>query len=540
MSRALACGRKLHAVSAAVRSIASPRLHRNHIRLSTVQSAMASTDRSEKFRRTSGARDPVWVHGGSYADRPDFPTLREDLETDVCIVGAGISGISIAYELIQRGKSVVLLDARDVLSGETGRTSGHLSNALDDGYVSIKNTHGEEGARVAAESHSWAIQRVGELARKHNIECEYRQLPAFRIPEHPFGTEEHKAELEETRKDVELAAKYGIDAKFDNLLTIKGWGGKIDQRGGGIYAGQATFHPTNYLIGLLNYLKQQPGFKCFTNSRVMTVQEKGIELLGLGHKSSLVETVDGHAVKCEFAVEATDVPLQKLSIIAQMEYDRTYCIAIRVPKGSVQDCLIYDSADPYKYVRLAKCDDKDDFMVVGGCDHPVAQESPEGRFEELEQWTRERFPQAGSVEHGVLAGKLIADEITGEPNSWVSVYSPKRIGSVVKSAPSIIAHDLQVNTQYKRWLQSDITDIEDLMNDTGGVYNPKTGSPVAIYKDKNGAVTKLSAVCPHMQGVVCWNDAEKSWDCPVHGSRFGADGTCVQGPAKKGLSAVEG
>ncbi|KAI1261914.1 FAD dependent oxidoreductase [Xylariaceae sp. FL1019] len=538
---------------------------------------MASTDRHEKFRRTSGARDPVWVHGGSYADRPNFPTLGGDLETDVCIVGAGIAGISIAYELVQRGKEVVLIDARDVLSGETGRTSGHLSNALDDGYVNIKKKHGEEGARVAAESHAWAIQRVGELSRKHGIKCEYRLLPAFRIPEHPVGTEEHKAELQEAREDVELAAKYGIDAKFDNMLTIKGWSGKIDQRGGGIYDNQATFHPTNYLIGILKYLKQQPNFQCFTNSRVISVEEKGIEILGFGHKSSLVKTLDGHAVKCEFAVQATDVPLQKLSIIAQMEWSRTYCIAIRVPKGSVQDCLIYDSAEPYKYVRLTECDDKDDFMIVGGCDHKVGQDTTKGRFKELEQWTRERFPQAGSVDykwsgqvfephdhlayigrnqgqnnvfvvtgdsgngltHGVLAGKLIADEIMGEPNPWTDVYSPKRIGSVLASAPSILANDLQVNTQYKRWLESDITDVEDLMKDTGGVLNTKTGSPVAVYKDKNGVVTKLSAVCPHMKGVVCWNDAEKSWDCPVHGSRFGTDGICVQGPAKMGLSPAD-
>ncbi|KAH9889616.1 FAD dependent oxidoreductase [Xylariomycetidae sp. FL2044] len=538
---------------------------------------MATVSLEDKFHHTSGGRDSVWVHDGSYADKPTFPPLKKDLDTEVCIIGAGISGISTAYELIHRGKQVVLLDAREVLAGETGRTSGHLSSALDDGFVNIAKKHGDKGAKAAADSHSWAIERVGELARKHDIECEYRLLPAYRIPEHTVGTDEHKAELQEIKEDVKAAAKHGIEAEFDEKLTIKGWDGKVDQRGGGIYRKQATFHPTNYLIGILEYLKKQPNFKCYTETRVVSVEEKGTEILGFGHKSCFVKTKAGHTIHCEFAVEATDVPLQKLSVIAQMEWNRTYCIAIRVPKGSVEDCLIYDTADPYVYVRLTKCDEKDNYLVVGGCDHKVAQEPTTGRFEELERWARQRFPQAGAVDyswsgqifepkdhvafigknqgnkkifivtgdsgngltHGVLGGRLIADEITGEHNPWVGLYSPKRIGSILKSAPSMIVNDLQANAQYKRWLQSDIDDIEELALGCGGVINPMAGKPVAVYKDNDGKVTKLSAVCPHLKGVVCWNDTEKSWDCPVHGSRFGANGVCVQGPAKLGLAPVE-
>jgi glycine/D-amino acid oxidase-like deaminating enzyme len=104
-------------------------------------------------------------------------------------------------------------------------------------------------------------------------------------------------------------------------------------------------------------------------------------------------------ISCKQAVEATCVPLQKLSVIAEMEYDRTYCIAARIPKGTVEDCLLYDTAEEYKYVRLTECDDKDDYMIVGGCDHKVGQEDPGQRFEELEQWTRERFTKLGSVDY---------------------------------------------------------------------------------------------------------------------------------------------
>src|ERR1700761_6999922 len=115
--------------------------------------------------------------------------------------------------------------------------------------------------------------------------------------------------------------------------------------------------------------------------------------------------------------------------------------------------------------------------------------------------------------HGVLAGRLIADEIDDTPNHWANLYSPKRVSSIVKSTKEMLTHDIQINTQYKRVLQSDITDIEDLALGEGGVLNPTLKQPIAVYKDDEGNVHKLSAFCPHMKGVVCWNTMEKSWDC---------------------------
>jgi Rieske Fe-S protein len=262
-----------------------------------------------------------------------------------------------------------------------------------------------------------------------------------------------------------------------------------------------------------------------------------------------------------------------------MEYHRTYCIAIKIPKGSYEDCLIYDQADPYKYVRFTECDDKWDYAVVGGCDHKVGQEDAwEERYQELEEWTRKRFTQAGSVDykwsgqifdpvdfmgyigrnsasqriyvvtgdsgngltHGVIAGKLIADEIQGIDNPWAKVYDPRnRKATIASQAKTMITHDLQVNAQYKRFLQSDIKDIEDLKPGCGGVLNPTAKIPRAVYKDENGKVYQYSAICPHLHGVVCWNNDEKSWDCPVHGSRFSKNGIQIIGPAMQGLKPYD-
>jgi len=260
-----------------------------------------------------------------------------------------------------------------------------------------------------------------------------------------------------------------------------------------------------------------------------------------------------------------------------MEWHRTYCIAIKFKKGTVEDCLINDSADPYVYIRMTHCDDEHDYMVIGGEDHAVGQEDTTGRFENLEKWVRDRFSQAGSVDykwsgqvfepvdalayigsnqgqdniyivtgdsgngltHGVLAGRLLADEIQGVSNPWGKLYSPTRKMSVLKALPDMLQHDVQVQTQYKRLAQTDIEDVGQLRSGEGGVLNVAgkgEAGPIAVYKDDGGQIHTMSALCPHLHGVVCWNTTERSWDCPVHGSRFSAKGLNIMGPAKENLS----
>ena len=520
---------------------------------------------------TSGNNDPVWIHKEPYSNRPKFSKLSKDVQTETCVIGSGIAGISTAYELVNRGIEVVMIEARDVISGESGRTSGHLSSALDASYDEIASKHGSSGAKAAAESHVWATKRVGEISKQLGIECEYRKLPDYEISQYEKSDPKHHEEMEMLQNETKKAKELGLPVHYVEGYAIKGWDGKPDQRDAVVYGEQATFHPTKYMVGVLKWLAQQPNFSCYTHTRMMSIEERG-----LMSKEVRVSTLDGQTITCKNAVEATCIPLQKLSIVAQLEYLRTYCIAIRVPKGSIEDCLINDQAEPYRYIRFTDCDANDDYLVIGGCDHKVGQENEEGRFAELETWVRERFTRAGSVDYkwsgqilesidqvslvglnqgkshtyvvtgdtghgltlGVLAGKLIADEIQGIDNAWGKLYNPKRLPPV-SSLPAMLTHDMQINTQYKRFLQSDIGDIEDLVPGTGGVLNASTKKPIAVYKDDKGETTQFSALCPHLKGVVCWNNVEKSWDCPVHGSRFDKDGICVMGPAKAGLPAMD-
>lgn len=204
---------------------------------------------------------------------------------------------------------------------------------------------------------------------------------------------------------------------------------------------------------------------------MLDTPEKGLGIGPIGKKHVEVKTADGNTVTAKDVIMATCVPLQKLSLIAEMEYHRTYCIAIKVPKGYVADCLLYDMAEEYKYIRVTECDAENDYLVVGGCDHKVGQEEPIGRFKELETWTRERFTKAGSVDyawsgqvfepvdymafigrdpgtqhtwvitgdsgngltHAVLAGEILAAEIGGKGHPWSKLYNPSRVMSILKS-----------------------------------------------------------------------------------------------------------
>lgn len=530
---------------------------------------------STHVMHTSGETDPVWVHTLPFEKFPTFKKLQTNLAADVCVIGSGIAGVSTSYELVSSGLKVVMLEARDFCSGETGRTSGHLSMF---GYSEIEEKHGADGKKVTAASHGFAMDQIGRISSKLNIDCEYRRLPAYQICMYPRSDKNYNDEMKELEDEAKAAKTAGVSVSFDPDLKVKGWNGSIDQPGGVVFDNQATFHPTKYVCGVMKWLAEQPNFACYTETRVLNVEEKGIEVLGIGSKEVKISTEEGHVVTCKNAVEACTVPLQKLSVVAEMEFMRTYCIAMKIPKGTMEDCLLYDSDDPYVYARLTACDAENQHIIVGGKDHKVGQEQTTGRFSELEAWTRKRFPQVTTLDyawsgqvfesvdhvafigknqgmdhvyvitgdcgngltHGVLAGKLVSDEIQGIDNPWAKLYNPKRLASIIKSLPSMLQHDVQINAQYKRFLQSDIQDIEDLPRGCGGVLNTKsTSKPVAVYKSESGQVQALSAICPHLKAVVSWNDVEKSWDCPVHGSRFSADGICVMGPSKANMVKLD-
>jgi hypothetical protein len=221
-----------------------------------------------------------------------------------------------------------------------------FDDALDDGYGEIAKVHGDKGAALAAEHHSWAIDRVCGIARELNIDYEYCKLPGYQISQYDRNAQpkEHSDDVEGLKAEVAKAQSPKMKAEYREGFAVKGWDSKPDQRDA--FFDQSISHPTKYLIGILEWLKEQPNF---THSRVLEVFEKGISVpLVTDNKHVVIKTESDQTIDCKNAIKATCVPLQRLNVVAEMECMRTYCVAIKVPKGTVEDCLLYDSAVAYK------------------------------------------------------------------------------------------------------------------------------------------------------------------------------------------------
>ena len=472
--------------------------------------------------------------------------LQGNAEADVCIVGAGIAGITTAYLLGRAGRSVIVLEDGEVGSGETGRTTAHLVNALDDRYFELERLHGERGARLAAESHTAAIAQIESIVAQEKIDCEFERLDGYLFLA-------ANADPKILDRELEAARRAGLDVEIvDGRLR---------------FPRQAQFHPLRYVNALALAIEKSGG-RIYTHAHAEEIQ---------GGAPARIKTSDGHVVTAKAVVVATNTPVNDMVTMhtKQAPY-RTYVVGARVPRGSVPWGLYWDTADPYHYIRLERESETHDVLIVGGEDHKTGQEEhTEERFRCLEVWTRARFPMAAEVvyrwsgqvmepvdglayigrnpgdasnvyiatgdsgngmTHGTIAGMLITDLIEGRENPWSSLYDPARI--TLRAAKEFTRENANVVAQYKDLVTpGDIDSPEQVKRGEGAILR-RGLKKVAVYCDDAGALHELSAYCPHLGCVVQWNASEKSWDCPCHGSRFSAEGEVVNGPAIGGLEAI--
>jgi len=502
----------------------------------------------------SQATTSIWM---ATANTPSQSRLKESIRTEVCIIGAGIAGLTTAYLLAKEGRSVVVLDDGLIGGGMTGRTTAHLTNAYDDRYVEIEKVHGAEAARLTAESHTAAINKISEIVSAEKINCDFEWLEGFLFAIKPDDVELLNDELAAAHRaglvDVEKVARAPIET-FDTGVALR-------------FPRQAQFHPLEYLNGLARAVILEGG-RTFGETHATKIE---------GGSEARVETTDGPVVTCEAVVVATNTPVNdRVAIHTKQAPYVTYVIGVRVPKDSVTRALYWDTGDPYHYVRLQN-EDGYDVLIVGGEDHKTGQANDgQERFGRLEQWTRERFPQmlevlyrwSGQVmepadglafigrnpldddnvyiatgdsgqgmTHGTIAGMLLTDLIQRRENPWEDLYSPSRIR--LKALPEYASENINVAGQYTDYVTAGDIKSESELGPGQGAIMREGVSKIAVHRDRAGNVHKLSAVCPHLGCVVSWNSTEQTWDCPCHGSRFSAEGRVYSGPANTGLSQVE-
>ena len=493
------------------------------------------------------------------------PDVRGDgklpggLDADVCIVGAGIAGMTTAYLLSREKQRVVVLDDGPVAGGETCRTTAHLVNAPDAWFTEIERLHGKEGARVAAESHTAAIDRIEQIVRNEAIRCGFLRLDGYLFSESGDPSEPLEKELAATHaaglSDVELVDRVPIDS-FQTGAALR-------------YPRQGQFHVLEYIRGLARAIRKNGG-------RIYG-RTHADEIEGLTDTSARVKTAGGD-VRARAVVVATNSPVNdRLVIHTKQAPYRTYVIGARVRRGTVPNLLLWDTTSPYHYVRIQPINRMHDLLIVGGEDHKTGQaDDMSNRYRRLEKWMRERFPSARKVEfrwsgqvmepvdglafigrnpldkksvfvatgfsgtgmtYGTIAGMLLTDLVQGRRNDWADTYDPSR--KTVGAAAEFAQENLNVVARYGDLLTpGDVESTRNIKRGRGAVVR-RGLTKVAVYRDEDGNLEECSAICPHLGCVVRWNPGEKTWDCPCHGSRYHQDGHVVNGPANRGLSGGE-
>lgn len=501
----------------------------------------------------NGRTTSLWM---ATAPMREEPFLGSDARTDVCIVGAGIAGLTTAYLLAMEGKRVIVVDDGPTAGGETCRTTAHLVSALDDRFYHLERLHGADGARLAAQSHAAAIDKVEQIVRDEHIDCDFMRLDGYLFVPPGDDPTQLEDELKASRRagliDVSRVERAPITT-FDTGPALK-------------FPRQGQFHVLKYLNGVADAAKRQ-GAAIYNGTHVDSIK---------GGKGARVETSRG-VITADAIVVATNSPVNDLVAIhtKQAAY-RTFVVGARVKRDSIPQLLLWDTPDPYHYVRLQRADGHD-VLIVGGEDHKTGQANDAGeRFRRLQQWTRERFPHVerfdfqwsgqvmepvdslaligrnpldsdnvyiatgdsgNGMTHGTIAGMLLTDLIAGRANPWEKLYDPAR--KTLGATKEFAKENLNVAAQYADLVTpGEVDEISQIRTGEGAIVR-RGLAKVAVYRDDSGVLHQRSAFCTHLGCVVQWNSIEKTWDCPCHGSRFQTDGHVVNGPAIRALAQAD-
>lgn len=497
---------------------------------------------------------PLWMT----VPLPEFPVLDRDLDVDVVVVGAGVTGITTAYLLCQEGVKIALIERERVATGESGRTTAHLTHVADLRLHELVSQFGNEAARTYWLGHVAAINTIESIVEETGDAADFVRVPGYFHS--PVRREPSTKDLDMLHRNAELARQLGFEATFVDQMAYGGVPGVM-------FPNQAKFHPRRYFKGMLDVIRQQQGL-IFEHTTYESVEEAD---------DVTIVRANGHEIRCKYLVMATHNPLKgKKGVLTttllqtKLHLYTTYVIGARLPEATVPEALYWDTHDPYEYLRIEEHADHQ-YAILGGYDEKTGQESDnEQVFSSLERRLHEVLPSAsmerrwmgqvietddglpfigenapgefiatGFAGNGYTLGTLSAlmarDRYLGRSNPWFSLFAVGRSpfhGGTWRY--------VQENVDYPYYFVRDRlrrpeADSPDSVGPGAGKIVHYQGRKAAAWRDPAGTLTLLAPQCTHMKCLVKWNNADRTWDCPCHGSRFHPTGEVLSGPAQAPL-----
>lgn len=480
---------------------------------------------------------------------PTFPPLMADAEVDVVVVGGGITGLTAAMLLAAAGKRVSVVEARRIGCGVSHRSTTHLTEAVDTRYQQIESAFGKEGAKLVARSSRAAIEKIAELARTLSLPCDLVRRPGFLYTEHDKDVSMLQKEHEAARRagiPVELLGEAPLP--FATKCALK-------------FPDQAQMHIVRYLGGLAT-AAQAKGAQIYEDSRVMTIEDGEPCIVHLEH---------GPSIRAKHVFVATHAPLNRVFLQTKIAAYRSYVLAF--PETKLSDGLFWDTEDPYHYFSSFTVDGVP-YLIVGGEDHKTGSETKtDERLDSLLAWTKQHMAvsapshrwsaqvevpvdglpfigrnsmsdnvfvatgfSGNGTTFGTIAAMIVADLVSGRENPWADLYAATRVKPLSSAATYVGENvDFPMHLVSDRLHPPDVKSADEIRPGDGKTLR-LGGERLAVYRDPKGSLHAVSSVCTHLGCLVKFNNAEKTWDCPCHGSRFGVDGAVLDGPATRPLA----
>jgi glycine/D-amino acid oxidase-like deaminating enzyme/nitrite reductase/ring-hydroxylating ferredoxin subunit len=497
-----------------------------------------------------GRPKSLWL---ATAEAGSHPPLRGEATADAVVIGGGITGLVTAALLLRDGLDVVVIDQHSLGSGVSGHTTAKVSSLHGLTYAKLASQFGEGAARTYGAANERGIALIEELASEHSIQCDWRRRPNYTYA----ASDSDRSQVEDEARAAEAA---GLPASFVEDVPLP-----YPTHGAVRFDDQAEFQPYAFLTGLAQALAEG-GCRIYEGTRAIHLHDG----------SPCRVECDGGTITAGYAVVANHFPFTDRALFfARQHPERSYAVAARVD-GATPNGMFISASSPTRSIRSHPLEGEE-LLLVGGEGHKAGQGGDHGaRYRRLadfaeENWRVEEFlyrwssqdnmpadgvPFVGKLTPrsrasytatgfrkwglamGAASALMISDAIMGRENDWLELFDPNRINAMA-SAQDLVTENANVAFHFfADRLTKRASDSDDLAPGEGKIVS-RHGRQVAVAKDESGVVHALSARCTHLRCIVSWNDAERSWDCPCHGSRFATDGTVIEGPAVHDLEPRE-